>query len=255
MKSATIILCASLLITTSLAHAEQFNLLLFTKTVEWHHKSINGAVQAIETLGIKHHFGVDWQEDAALINDDNLKNYDAVVFLLTSGDILNSQQEAALQRFIQSGKGFVGIHSASDTEKTWPWYNQLVGHVFKIHPEIQTAQMEVVSRDFPGMEYLPNALLWTDEWYEFGPAQSKNLNYLLTVDENTFAPHAQWGDNIGDGMGKFHPIAWYHTFDGGRAFYTALGHKPIAYQDNAFLQHIYGGIYWAATGKGIPAIQ
>ena len=252
IKSVTSLFAASIVLTySSLAYSTQFNVLLFTKTAGWHHKSINGAVQALEQLAEKHHFGVDWQEDASLMNDENLQKYDAIVFLLTSGDILNTQQEAALQRFIESGKGFVGIHSAADTEIDWPWYTKLVGHVFKIHPEIQSAQLNVETRDFPGLEYFPNSVLWTDEWYEFGPATVNDLTYLLTVDEKTFNPQAKWGDNIGKGMGAFHPIAWYHEYAGGRAFYTALGHKPTTYQDNAFLQHIYGGLYWAATGKGI----
>ncbi|AEE23182.1 MAG: ThuA domain-containing protein [Alteromonadaceae bacterium] len=246
-----LVIASVILIYSSLAYSSQFNVLLFTKTAGWHHKSINGAVQAIEKLGDKHHFNVDWQEGAGLINDENLQKYDAIVFLLTSGDILNNEQQNALQRYIQSGKGFVGIHSASDTEKNWPWYTQLVGHVFKIHPQIQSAQLDVISRDFPGLEYFPDSVLWTDEWYEFGSAKVDDLTYLLSVDERTFNPDTKWNDNVGKGMGAFHPVAWYHEFDGGRAFYTALGHKSIAYQDNAFLQHIYGGIYWAATGKGI----
>ncbi|WP_188149579.1 ThuA domain-containing protein [Teredinibacter waterburyi] len=233
------------------AFAEQFNVLLFTKTDGFHHTSINQAVTAMEQLSDKHHFKVDWHEDASQINDENLKQYDVIMFLLTTGNILNDEQQAAMERFIQSGKGFVGVHSASDTEYDWDWYTKMVGRTFHIHPVIQTAELSVISRKFPGLERMPNKLLWTDEWYEFGAERSDDLNYILSIDESTYDPKADWGRVAGDGMGKFHPVAWYHNYDGGRAFYSALGHMGSTYSDTLFLEHVYGGIYWAATGKGM----
>lgn len=235
----------------SSAIAEQFNVLLFSKTAGWHHKSISQAVIAIEEMGVNHHFSVDWQEDSALINTENLKKYAAVIFLQTTGDVLNEQQQQALQQFIQSGKGFVGIHSASDTEYDWPWYGKLVGRHFHIHPQIQTARLNVLDQKFPGLEYFPPSSLWTEEWYEFGEELSPNLNYILSVDESTYDPSANWGAKQGKGMGKFHPVSWYQEFDGGRSFYTALGHMGVSYKNKAFIEHLYGGIYWAATGKGM----
>ena len=127
----------------------------------------------------------------------------------------------------------------------------MVGRTFHIHPANQTAELEVIDRKFPGLDRMPDRFLWTDEWYEFGAERIKGLNYILAVDEQTYDPSAQWGEKKGVGMGKFHPIAWYHNYDGGRAFYTALGHLPATYSDTLFLEHIYGGIYWAATGKGL----
>ena len=158
-----------------------------------------------------------------------------------------------MERFIKSGKGFVGIHSASDTEYNWEWYTKLVGRSFHIHPVIQTAELQVIDRKFPGLERMPERFLWTEEWYEFGPENTKGLNYILAVDEKTFDPKVSWGAKSGEGMGKFHPIAWYHNYDGGRSFYTALGHTPADYSDAFFLDHVYGGLYWAATGKGLKA--
>lgn len=231
--------------------AKQFNVLLFTKTAGWHHKSINAGVTAFEKMALNHHFDLDWQEDANLINDENLARFDVVVFLQTTGDVLNETQQAALQKFIRSGKGFVGIHSAADTEYGWPWYGGLVGHQFVIHPVIQTAKLSIINRQFPGLEYFPDQLLWTEEWYEYGPALSENLNYIMSVDESTYDPKADWGKVKGQGMGSFHPIAWFQEYDGGRAFYTGLGHMPATYQNKNFIEHIFGGLYWAATGKGI----
>lgn len=244
------VLC--LLITSALVFAQkQFNTLLFTKTAGWHHESINEGVTALKEMANRHNFDLQWHEDASRINDDFLKQFDVIIFLNTTEDILNEEQQEAFKRFIQSGKGFVGIHSASDTEYDWPWYNELVGKMFLIHPIPQTAMIDVEDANFPGMEIFPKRFMWTDELYEFLPKEySKNLNVLLTIDESTYDPKAQWGEKIGKGMG-YHPIAWYQEFDGGRSFYTGLGHIAEVYKNPWFLHHVYGGIYWAATGKGI----
>lgn len=231
--------------------AQQFNVLVFSKTAGWHHKSINQGITALEKMAENHHFSLEWHEDANHFNSKNLQRFDVVVFLQTTGDILNDEQQNALQQFIQSGKGFVGIHSASDTEYDWPWYGKLVGRQFKIHPQIQTARLSVINRTFPGLEYFPDSSLWTEEWYEFGEELSPDLNYILSVDESTYDPKVSWGDNQGKGMGEFHPIAWYQNYDGGRSFYTGLGHMGISYSNKAFIEHLYGGIYWAATGNGM----
>ena len=237
---------------SSTALSKQFNVLLFSKTAGWHHKSIPAGVNAIEKLAIKHHFNMIWHEEASYFNDKFLQKIDVVIFMLTTGDVLDQKQQNALMKFIRSGKGFVGIHSASDTEGSWPWYQQLVGRTFKIHPKVQTAQLQTVDNKFPGMSHIPDKLLWTDEWYDFSSEKSPNLNYLLTVDESSYDTHSDWGEHkTGNGMGKFHPIAWYQNFDGGRSFYTSLGHVNAVYENPIFLAHLYGGIYWAATGKGL----
>ncbi|HEY7885028.1 MAG TPA: ThuA domain-containing protein [Cellvibrionaceae bacterium] len=244
-------LLLSLLITSLPALAKQFNVFLFTKTDGWHHESINEGVIALRKMAEKHHFDIHWNERADLFNDENLKQYHAVIFLNTTGNVLNEDQQGAMERFIQSGKGYVGIHSASDTEYDWDWYTKMVGRTFHIHPPIQTAELEVIDRKFPGMERMPDRFLWTDEYYEFGAERIEGLNYILAIDESTYNPVADWGRVAGKGMGDFHPLAWYHEYDGGRAFYTALGHVPATFSDTLFLEHIYGGIYWAATGKGL----
>lgn len=231
--------------------AEQFNVLIFSKTAGWHHTSVNEGVTALKAMAENHHFNIDWQEDANLINSKNLAKFDVVLFLQTTGDILNDEQQKALEEFIQSGKGFVGVHSASDTEYDWPWYGKLIGRHFKIHPQIQTARLSVIDDKFPGLEYFPKSSLWTEEWYEFGEELSPDLHYILSVDESTYDPKADWGQNKGIGMGKFHPVSWYQYIDGGRSFYTALGHMGVSYSNKAFIEHLYGGIYWAATGKGM----
>ena len=236
-----------------MAQRGQFKALLFTKTAGFHHESIHEGVTAVRQLAQRHSFSVDWHEDASVFSDERLKNYDVVIFLSTTGDILNESQQAAFERFIQSGKGWVGIHAAADTEYEWEWYTKMVGMMFKIHPAQQTAYLNVVDKTgFPGLERFPKKLLWTDEWYEYStPYKSNDLNFLITIDEKSYEPYAKWGPKEGKGMGDFHPLSWYHNYDGGRAFYTGLGHIGLVYADQSFLDHLYGGIYWAATGKGL----
>jgi type 1 glutamine amidotransferase len=241
--------------TLSVFAQKQFKALLVTTTRGWHHESIHAGVLAIQQLGVKHHFQVDLLEDNYGFNDKTLANYQVVIFLNTTGDIFNEQEQKSLEKFIQSGKGFMGIHSASDTEYDWPWYTQLVGRMFVIHPAIQSARLNVLDTSFPGLEGFANNKQWTDEWYEFTPDKVQGLKTILSVDEKSYNPVANWEANAnraavaGKGMGSFHPIAWYHNFDGGRSFYTNLGHMPTDYTDPSYLSHIAAGIIWAATGK------
>ncbi|WP_109742924.1 ThuA domain-containing protein [Arcicella aurantiaca] len=248
----SIMLMLGLSLMSSISFAQQFKVLLFTKTDGFHHESIHEGVTAIKQLANRHNFSVDWQENATVFSDKGLEKYQAVIFLSTTGNILNEEQQAAFEKFIKAGKGYVGIHAASDTEYDWAWYGKMVGMYFKIHPQNQSAYLKVEDSNFPGMERFPKKFLWTDEWYEFKtPANATDLKILVSVDEKTYNPAAKWGDKEGKGMGDMHPISWYHNYDGGRAFYTALGHIPLTYSDQTFLDHIYGGIYWAATGKGL----
>jgi len=250
------VLMATLLVAFSTSVlANEFNVLLFTKTQEWHHKSQHKAVEAIYSLGERHSFYVEWHEDANMFDQQTLQKFDAVIFLSTTGDVLNNQQQQALRKFIQSGKGFVGIHSASDTEKSWHWYQNLIGRTFIIHPPVQTALISVLDSGFPGMHAFKDKQLWTDEWYEFSEPKVEGLNYLLSVNENSYNPEAKWEAVSGNGMGGFHPIAWFHYFDGGRSFYTSLGHMAATYDLETFQWHLFGGIYWAATGKGVKKLS
>jgi uncharacterized protein len=228
---------------------KQFKALLVTTTMGWHHESIHAGVLALQQLGVRNSFDVALMENPGSITDKNLEQFNVIIFLNTTGNIFDSTQQKVMERFIQSGKGFVGIHSASDTEYDWPWYNKLVGRMFHIHPAIQTAKVGILDAAFPGLQGFSNNKLWTDEWYEFGPEKTSDLKYILSIDETSYDPKVQWGNKKAFGMGKLHPVAWYHNYDGGRSFYTALGHLPSVFSDPAFLDHLYAGILWAATGK------
>ena len=233
----------------ALAQQKQFKALVVTTTNGWHHESLHAGWLALKDMGIKNFFDVTLFENPRGFNDKYVEQFQVIIFLNTTGDIFDTAQQKVMERFIKSGKGFVGIHSASDTEYDWEWYNKLVGRMFNIHPAVQTARLKVLDAKFPGLQGFADGRLWTDEWYDFGPEKIQGLNYVLGVDESSYNPKVEWGQKKSTGMGQLHPLAWYHEFDGGRSFYTALGHIPVNFSDPAFLNHLYAGIFWAATGK------
>ncbi|MCA9983283.1 MAG: ThuA domain-containing protein [Anaerolineales bacterium] len=217
--------------------ASSFAVLVFSKTAGFRHDSIPAGIAAIQTLGQTHDFQVDATEDAAIFTSGQLAAYQVVIFLNTTGDILNESQQAAFEQFIQNGGGFVGVHAASDTEYDWPWYGQLMGAYFASHPAIQTATIQVSDPAHPAMQPLPTQWTRTDEWYNFQALPAGSINILAQLDESTYS---------GGTMGANHPIIWNHAFDGGRAWYTALGHTIDSYSEPLFLAHLLGGIRWAA---------
>lgn len=211
------------------------HVLVFAKTAGFYHQSIPDGMAAIQQLGAANGFDVDTTRNAEWFTEDSLEKYAAVIFLSTTGDVLNNYQEAAFERYIQAGGGFVGIHAAADTEYEWGWYGRMVGAYFLDHPAIQEAVLNVTDRTHSSTKHLPEKWKRTDEWYSF-----KNLNkevkVLMSIDETTYK-----GGKNGDN----HPMSWYHEFDGGRAFYTALGHTSESFKEEAFLQHMLGGIQYA----------
>ncbi|WP_205500073.1 ThuA domain-containing protein [Rufibacter psychrotolerans] len=221
------------------AMAKPPKVLVFSKTAKFRHGSIKIGNQAILKLGAENNFAVDTTTDATKINPQNLKQYAAVVFLSTTGDILNAEQEKAFERYIQKGGGFVGVHAATDCEYDWEWYGNLVGAYFGGHPHGQTATLNIVDANHISTKHLPAQWSRKDEWYNFKWIK-EGLNVLITIDEKSY----KGGTN-----GDFHPMAWYHDFDGGRSFYTELGHTDQSYTDPLFLNHLLGGIKYAMGKK------
>jgi cytochrome c len=217
-----------------------WRILVFTKTAGFRHDSIPAAIAAVQQLGGQNGFGVDQTEDAGAFTDTNLARYRAVMFLLTTGDVLNDEQQGAFQRYIEAGGGFVGVHSAADTEHDWPWYGGLVGTYFLSHPAIQTAQIDVADPRDASTAGLPSVWTRTDEWYDFTSNPRSSVHVLITLDERTYDPGA-------DAMGADHPISWWHAYDGGRAWYTGLGHTDETYSEPLFLGFLLGGIRYAAS--------
>jgi type 1 glutamine amidotransferase len=219
-------------------------ILLFSKTTGYRHDSIPDAIAVITQLGADNGFQVDATEDGNAFTDDNLSQYQAVVFLMTTGNVLDDDQKAAFERFIQAGNGYVGVHSASDTEYDWVWYGQLLGAYFSSHPDIQQAEIDVQDFNHPSTWFLPAVWVRTDEWYNFRTNPRDNgVDVLATLDESTYH---------GGQMGEDHPIMWYHEFDGGRSWYTAMGHTSESYYEPLFQECLLGGILYAMGQAAAP---
>ncbi|WP_153795860.1 ThuA domain-containing protein [Foetidibacter luteolus] len=209
--------------------------LVFTKTAGFHHASIPAGVAALYKLGAENNFEVDTTSNASYFTEDSLANYSAVVFLHTTGDLLNHYQEADFERYIQAGGGYVGVHAAADAEYDWGWYGRLVGGYFESHPDQQEAVLNIVDANDPSTKHLPNPWKRRDEWYNYKNL-NKDVHVLIKIDEKSYKGGTN-GDN--------HPMAWYHDFDGGRAWYTELGHTDESFSDDNYLKHLLAGVQYA----------
>lgn len=216
--------------------------LVFTKTKGFRHQSIKAGVQTLRALGRQHRFIVIQSESSEDFTPQNLKNYKLVVFLNTTGDVLNNNQEIAFENFIQHGGAFLGIHSATDTEYDWPWFGNLVGGYFDGHPNnpnVRSATLDCTDLNHPATKHLPRTWVRQDEWYNF-KSLNPNIKVLINLDETSY----KGGTN-----GAYHPMAWYHEYDGGRAFYTGGGHTPESFDEPLFRNHLLGAIEWCLGRK------
>lgn len=213
--------------------------LVFSKTAGFYHQSIPKGVAALQKLGADNGFDVDTTTNPDYFVEDSLQQYAAVIFLNTTGPVLNTPQRIAFERYIQAGGGFVGIHAATDTEYDWRWYTRLVGGQFLSHPRTQEAKLIVKDKSHASTKHLPDEWVRTDEWYDFKKLNDK-VNVLITIDEKSYE---------GGKLGDYHPMAWYHDYDGGRAFYTEFGHTDESYEEPLLLQHILGGLEYAMGGN------
>lgn len=221
---------------------EPIRVLVFSKTAGYRHDSIANGIEAIRRLAAERGWEVETTEDAERFDDERLLPFDVVVFLMTTGDVLDPSQQSAFERFIRVGKGYVGVHSAADTEYDWPWYGRLVGAYFTSHPDgedaIQRASYVVEDETHPATAALPTRFEHADEHYNFDKNPRENVHVLMSLDETSY--------DVGEHAMGDHPIAWCQELDSGRAFYTGLGHTKESYEDELFLGHLSGGIEWAA---------
>src|SRR6266498_2730070 len=218
--------------------APAFKALVFSKTTGFRHDSIPDGIAAIQKLGQDNNFTVDTTEDSSLFTDDNLAQYNVVIFLSTTGDPLGNQSEKdAFQRYIEHGGGFAGVHAAADSGYTWEWYGGLVGAYFKQHPAIQQATVKVEDPAHPSTKGLPTTWSRQDEWYDYQTDPRGKVHVLTSLDEKTYT---------GGTMGFDHPNTWCQDYDGGRSWYTGLGHTKESYTEPNFLHLLLGGIQTAA---------
>ena len=208
--------------------------LVFTKTAGYRHESIETGVDVLTQLGKESGFEITHSEDANVFTEDNLKEYKLVIFLSTTGDILNEDQQKSFEAFIKGGGSFLGIHAAADTEYDWPWYGELVGAYFLSHPQKSNAEIMKVNDSFEACKHLPERWFRYDEWYNY-KSISPDIKVLLELDESTY----EGGTN-----GPRHPITWYHEYQGGRSFYTGLGHTKESYAEPDFKKLLLGGILY-----------
>ncbi|MET0236076.1 MAG: ThuA domain-containing protein, partial [Kibdelosporangium sp.] len=223
---------AALLAAPPAAAAPLANVLVFHKTAGYQHPSIPAGVEAIRKLGRQNGFHVTATADAGQFNATNLARFQAVVWLSTTGDVLDAGQQAAFEAYIGGGGGYVGVHAAADTEYSWPWYGGLVGAYFDSHPSNQTARIRVEDRSNAATSHLPQTWNRLDEWYNYRSNPRENVRVLASLDESSYS-----GGNMGD-----HPITWCHDYQGGRAWYTGLGHTEQTYSDPLFTRMLLGGI-------------
>ncbi|MEV4517007.1 ThuA domain-containing protein [Dactylosporangium sp. NPDC049525] len=238
----TAIVVAALGLTAAPAQAApDFSVLVFSKTAGFRHDSIAVGTQAIRDLGTANNFAVEATEDATQFNATNLARFKAVIWLSTTGDVLNATQQTAFENYIRAGGGYLGVHAAADTEYDWAWYGGLVGAYFASHPAIQTATVRVADATHPATAGLPAAWSRSDEWYNYRTNPRSQVHVLTTLDESTYS---------GGTMGSDHPNTWCRAYDGGRSFYTGMGHTQSSYAEAGFRSLLLGGIRYAAQGTG-----
>lgn len=210
--------------------------LVFTKTMKYRHRSIPDGVLAVQEVGAGRWI-TDHTEDAGAFTPENLKRYAAVVFLSTTGDVLDASQQRAFESYMRAGGGYAGVHAAADTEYEWPWYGELVGAWFRDHTSVCDNTVKVEDKTDASMRGMPDPWPHKDEWYAFRTNPRPNVHVLGSIDD---------GRTGASNMGGDHPIAWKHHMDAGRAWYTGMGHTKESFAETVMRDHLQGGIAWAA---------
>ena len=211
-----------------------YSVLVITETKGWVHDSIESGLNLIQNIGNKNNFNVYHSDNSSVITYKNLKEIKTIIFLNTTEEILTDVEQKVMESFIKSGKGFVGVHAAADTEYNWQWYGKLVGAYYRNHPEVMNGKILTINHKITN--HLDSEWEIEDEWYNFDYV-NYDINILLHLDEDSY---------IGGEHPDYHPITWYHEYDGGRSFYTGLGHTKEVYDDERFIKLLEKGILYAS---------
>lgn len=246
MKKITSIICFSLILALSgIAQDKKINVLVFSKTVGFRHNSISAGIKMLSDLAQERRWVLTATENAELFTADFLKNFDVVVFLNPTMDVLNAQQQKVFEDFMNSGKGFVGIHAAADCEYDWAWYGQLNGAFFKTHPRCQMGTVIFEDTNHPTMAPFKGMETYrtVDEWYTFKENPRAKVHVLARLDETSLDAETLKDDKwkMGD-----HPLIWFQEMGKTRSYYTVFGHTPEAFQDPKVKEHIGAAIDWVA---------
>jgi type 1 glutamine amidotransferase len=210
-------------------------ILVMSKTAGFRHSSIKNGQEALTAMAKENGWTIELTEDAKKFTPDNLKTFSTVIFLSTTGDILNREQEESFEKWLEGGGGLIGIHAATDTEYDWPWYGKAIGAYFVSHPQIQDAKIIIEDKNHPTTKHLGDSWVKNDEWYNFKSNPRANVKVLASLDESSY----QGGSMNGD-----HPIIWTNTVGKGKVWYTGLGHTEASYTDEKFLRSLKEAILW-----------
>ncbi len=232
-------LIAALALAAQQVSIPELGVLVFSKTAGFRHASIEDGKQMFKKLASENAWMLETTEDAEAFVK-GLPRAKVVVFLSTTGDVLNDEQQKAFEAWYRKGNGYVGIHAAADTEYGWPWYGSLVGAWFKSHPAIQKANVNMEDTRHATTKGLPNVWPRTDEWYDYRINPRGAVYVLASLDPSSYTGHS---------MGQDHPIVWCHSFDGGRSFYSGLGHTAESYTEPAFVGMIANAVKWAGKSR------
>lgn len=229
----------------------QYKVLVLAMPSKYHYEFIPPARDSLERMAKLHAFDMTWVSSADVLNQ-NLQHYAVVLLLNTPTEELSPAQRGGLEAYLRAGGNVVVVHRAAILLPvgSWPWYEKLVGRTVGTHPMLQTGVVTVVDKAFPATFGVPEHWIWSDEFYPTTNPYAVPVTPVLNVDETSYDPTLIWPGQVARGMGKEHPVAWYHTFEKGRVFVTTLGHSGEMYRDQHYLDHLMGGIYWAATGRG-----
>lgn len=228
---------------------KKVKVLVYTKNGKGYvHDNIPSAVAGLQKLGAEHKFKVDVSDDPAVFTEENLKQYTMLIFPSTNNDVFDTdEQRLAFRRYIEAGGGFVGIHSATGTERNWTWFKQLLGGTFSWHARNQQFTVQTIKPEHPSVQGLPKVWERKDECY-FTKELYPGIQVLMAHDITTLNPNQT--ENIkkfSAPFGNLYPAVWYQHFDGGIMWLTTLGHDKENYQDPVFMQHILQGIEFVAS--------
>ena len=250
MKHMLFTLMAWLLVAPAAFADSQFKLLVLAIPNKYHYEYIPIARDSMEKLAKLHAFEFTWTNQPQAFEGD-LSKYAAIVMLNTPGEELNPAQRKKFEDYMRAGGNAVVVHRALIAQpNVWPWFEKMVGRSFTNHPMLQTGVITIADRNFPAAYGIPERWLWSDEWYVFTNPHNVTINPVLNVEESTYDPARIWPGQVAKGMGKDHPVSWHLRHEQGRVFVTTLGHNGEMYRDPQYLAHLFGGIFWAATGKG-----
>jgi type 1 glutamine amidotransferase len=251
MKRFTLFLALYCMVMTGNVMAQESlkKVLIYTRNGEGYvHDNINKSVVALEKICDDLSISYVVSDDPSIFTTDFNMEFDAVIFSNTNNEAFDTdEQRDIFQKFIRNGGGFVGIHSACGSERDWSWFSAMVGAKFVRHPAFQPFDIKVLYKKHPATSFLPDTWSWEDECY-FMNRINPDINVLLAADLTTIED-AEIETYPGDTFGDLFPLAWYHEYDGGREFFTALGHDKKHYKDKNFIQHLRGGIVWVLELK------